>query len=39
MDKEEKIQKLEAMMQNMDIAKKAYLVDLYHKAGYKHEKY
>lgn len=39
MDKQEKIDKLEAMIKNMDIAKKAYLVDLYHKAGYKHEQY
>ena len=34
-----KIQKLEAMIENMDIAKKAYLVNLYHKAGHKHEPY
>jgi len=39
MDKDEKIMKLEAMIGNMDLAKKAYLVDLYHKAGYKHEQY
>lgn len=39
MDKEDKIKKLEAMISNMDLAKKAYLVDLYHKPNFKHEPY
>ena len=39
MDKDDKTKRLEALIGDMDMAKKAYLVSLYHKAGYKHEDY
>lgn len=39
MEREEATKKLEALIGDMDMAKKAYLVKLYHKAQVKHEDY